>query len=171
MNPPIPLIPGDVLLYSKSDIFGLFTAFRTWSPAVHVEMYEGSGVSIASRNGIGVNRYLFRRAQLAAVLRPNQPVDMEKIRKWFGVRYPDWPIIGVMGRPYGWLDLLRFYGMKIPTNGWICSQFVAKACRAGGLKAFAENYNEGTIDPGDYFTSPAFDWFWVRPDVLRAVAD
>jgi len=91
---------------------------------------------------------------------------MVEVRVWFTLPF-DGIATGVRNRPYGWLDLLRFYSIKVPTNGWICSQFAAKACRAGGITAFAEDYNEGTIDPGDFFVSPAFDWAWVRPDVRR----
>jgi len=170
MTPPIPLQPGDTLLYSRSDIFGLITAFKTWSPAVHVEKYEGNNLSLASRNGIGVNRYPLRLEQLCAVLRPKQAIDMEAVRKWFEV--PHSPLYldgGVRHRPYGWLDLLRFYGLRIPTEGWICSQFAALADRAGGLASFAREYYAGTIDPGDFFVSPAYDWAWVRPDVREAI--
>lgn len=165
MTSPTPLLPGDVLLYSKSDFFGLLTAWKTWSPAVHVELYEGEGMSLASRNGMGVNRYLYRSKQLAAVLRPNAPLSMKSVTKWFETPYKSGE--GVRGRYYGWLDLLRFYSIRIPTGGWICSEFVAKALKEGGLKAFAEKYDEGTVDPGDYFVSPAFDWVWVRPNVLK----
>jgi hypothetical protein len=169
MNLPIALQPGDTLLYSKSDVFGLITSIKTWSPAVHVEKYEGDGQSLASRNGIGVNRYPVRAAQLCAVLRPNQPINMAAVKKWFEVRFDRQTRRGVRGRPYGWLDLLRFYGMRIPTNGWICSQFAASADRAGGLNSFAKQYYAGTIDPGDFFLSPAYDWAWVRHDVLEDI--
>lgn len=169
MNSPIPLLNSDVLLYSKSDLFGWLTALKTWSPACHVELYEGEGMSLASRNGIGVNRYPFREAQLAAILRPVAPLDSAAIKAWFEVPFNKLTGEGVRGRPYGWLDLLRFYNIKIATNGWICSQFVAKAVKVGGLKAFANQYNEGTIDPGDFFVSPSFHWVWVRPDVEKDV--
>lgn len=167
MNFPVPLAPGDILLYSKSDFFGWVTSFRTFSPAVHVELYEGDGYSLASRNGIGVNRYPVRSAQLCAVLRPMLPVNMEALKKWFECPFPTFKTIGVRGRPYGWLDLLRFYGIKLPTDGWICSEFAALAMRAGGLKVFPINYYAGTIDPGDFFLTPALEWVWVRQDALK----
>jgi len=167
MTPPIPLQPGDVLLYSKSDFFGWVTSFRTFSPVVHVEIYEGGGLSLASRNGIGVNRYPLRLAQLAAVLRPRQKVDTDAMRTWFEQKYNPASGKGVRGRPYGWLDLLRFYNVKVNTDGWICSQFVAQALRAGGLSVFAQDYYCGTIDPGDYFLPAALEWAWVRPDVYK----
>lgn len=165
MTSPIPLLPGDILLYSKSDLFGWLTSFRTFSPVVHVEMFEGKGASLASRNGIGVNRYCYRSAQLAAVLRPIERIDMAAVKAWFESRYRQGQDVGVRGRPYGWLDLLRFYNIKLNTDGWICSQFVAKALCAGGLQIFASGYYEGTIDPGDYFLPGALEWAWVREDV------
>ena len=122
-------------------------------------------MSLASRNGIGVNRYTYRENQLAAVLRPSSTVDMSAIKEWFEKPYSELTAEGVRGGYYGWLDLLRFYSIKLATNGWICSEFVAKALRVGGINAFAKCYNEGTIDPGDYFVSPAFGWMWYRPDV------
>lgn len=156
-------------MYSKSDLFGWVTSFKTWSPAVHVEKYEGDGLALASRNGLGVNRYPLRLEQLCAVLRPNQPINMGAVTKWFEQEFDPETGLGVRWRPYGWLDLPRFYGIRIPTKGWICSQFAANFDRAGGLKSFAQNYYSGTIDPGDFFLSPAFDWAWVRPDVLRGI--
>jgi hypothetical protein len=167
MNSPIPLLPGDILLYSKCDFFGWVTSIKTFSPAVHVEMYEGNGMSLASRNGIGVNRYPFREKQLAAVLRPKQQINMAAVTTWFETEFSRFSNTGVRGRPYGWLDLLRFYGIKIFTFGWICSQFVAKACLVGGLDVFAIDYYQGTIDPGDFFLPSAFAWQWVRPDVRK----
>lgn len=167
MTSPIPLLPGDILLYSKSDLFGWITRIKTFSPAVHIEMYEGQCMSLASRNGIGVNRYPFREAQLAAVLRPRQQINMAAVTKWFEKPFNKITGEGVRGRPYGWLDLLRFCCIKIPTFGWICSEFAALACVAGGLDVFAADYYAGTIDPGDFFLPSAFTWEWVRPDVRK----
>lgn len=125
-------------------------------------------MSLASRNGIGVNRYPFREAQLAAVLRPVQTINMADVKAWFEVPFNPLTGDGVRGRPYGWLDLLRFfYNIKIKTDGWICSQFCGVALREGGLKVFASDYYCGTIDPGDYFLPAAFSWAWVRPDVRK----
>lgn len=126
-------------------------------------------MSLASRNGIGVNRYPFRPEQLAAVLRPKKPIDMEAVTKWFEQPFNSITGDGVRGRPYGWFDLLRFYNIKIATSGWICSQTVAYLCIKGGLDVFASGYYAGTIDPGDFFLSPALEWKWVRDDVREAV--
>jgi hypothetical protein len=165
MTSPIPPLPGDTLLYGKSDFFGVLTSLVTFSPAVHVEKYEGNGMSLASRNGIGVNRYPFRIEQLIAVLRPNQPINMAAVTKWFEQPYNPFTCEGVHGRYYGWWDLLRFRDIKVPTNGWICSQFASMADDAGGLKSFAKDYYRGDLDPGEFFSSAAYDWEWVRPDV------
>lgn len=157
MTPPTPL-PGDHLLYGKKpgDIFGLITSWKTWSPAVHIELYIGDNVSVASRNGIGVNKYPLRTEQLIAILRPRVPVDLKKGLEWFSQA-------NVQGRPYGWLDLLHFEGFKIKTKGWICSQFVALFDEACAFLPFNPEYFEGSIDPGDYFLSPGLEWHWVEP--------
>lgn len=162
MNDPIPtLLPGDHLLYGKKprDIFGLITSWKTWSPAVHIEVYIGNNVSMASRNGIGVNRYPLRTEQLIAVLRPKTPINMVKGLAWFDQA-------GVKGRPYGWLDLLHFEGFKIKSGGWICSQFAALFDEACDFLSFNSQYFEGSIDPGDFFLSPVFNWEWVEEKAL-----
>lgn len=167
MKPPVTLLPGDTLLYSKSDFFGWVTAIKTFSPAVHVEKFEGFGMSLASRNGIGVNRYPLRLAQLAAVLRPIEPLDMDAVTKWFEVPFNKVTGEGVRDRPYGWFDLARFFNIKLKTDGWICSEFAAMVDRVGGLKSFATKYYAGTIDPGDFFLPSCYEWQWVRPDVEK----
>jgi hypothetical protein len=171
MTSPIPLLEtGDVLLYGRKprDFFGLVTRIVTDSPAVHVEMYRGDGMSYASRNGIGVNSYPVRMEQLIAVLRPISltTLQLKALDHWFFLPYKDNPKYGVIGRPYGWLDLLEFAcNTKFRTDGWICSEFVANAFFQMDYHPFSLSFDYGLIDPGDFFKSPALHWIWVRPDV------
>jgi hypothetical protein len=163
------LLPGDHLLYGVKDFGGWVTSLKTFSPAVHIEVYIGGGISVASRNGIGVNSYPFRDAQLISVLRPNAPFDIEAALRWFDQPYDKITHGGVRGRPYGWLDLLRFYNIKIPTNGWICSQFVSALDAAGGFYPFSRLYSAGLIDPGDYLCSPMFNCFYITDKARKAI--
>lgn len=166
----IRLKPGDYLLYGAHDFTGWLTGLKTFSPAVHVEVYAGNGQSVASRNGLGVDMYDFRPGQLIAVLRPNQPFDFAAAMAWFNQPYRADVVEGVRGRPYGWLDLLRFFNICVKNSpGWICSQFGTLLGNAGAFNPFAKQYASGTIDPGDYFVSPCFDWVWVEAKARKAV--
>lgn len=155
----IPVLqPGDHLLYGVKprDLFGWVTRIKTWSPAVHIELYVGDYVSVASRNGEGVNKYPVRMEQLIGVLRPRVPIDLAKGLQWFSQS-------NVQGKPYGWLELLHFVGLKVKSPGWICSQFVALFDEACGFLPFNPEYYEGSVDPGDFFLSPLLEWHWVQP--------
>jgi hypothetical protein len=163
------LRPGDHLLYSPCDWAGRITSFKTWSPAVHIEIYIGNGQSVASRNGLGVNRYPLRTAQLVAVLRPNASLDMARAMAWFSEPFQAYCSMGVQGRPYGWATLARFYNIHLNSVGWICSEFAAMFDVAGGFHPFADAYCSGSIDPGDYFISPKFDWIWLTDKARKAV--
>ena len=77
------LRPGDIMLYRPKGVIGWLIASRTWSNWAHVEVYIGGGWAAASRDGVGVGRYLVRWAQLGRVLRPVQPVDIETGLRWF----------------------------------------------------------------------------------------
>lgn len=160
MNTPTPLFAGDHLLYGRTpwDLFGFITSLKTWSPAVHIEIYEGFGMSLASRNGVGVNSYPYREEQLIAVVRPPNTFEFERGLKWFD---------GVRGKPYGWLDLLRFVGINIKTNGLICSEFVAMFDRVSLSYPFNLNYPEESVDPGDFLLPRDFQWIWVHEKVNK----
>ena len=122
------LVPGDVLLYRASGFYGRLIALKTWHPISHVEVYAGDGQSEASRDGVGVGRYLLRTDGLTHVLRPVHPAfNWASGDAWFRA---------VEGQPYGWLDLLQFVGLPVNGPGMVCSPFVAGRLRASGLPIF-----------------------------------
>lgn len=167
MNTPIPLYPGDHLLYGTKpfDFFGWVTSKKTWSPAVHIEIYTGTGMSVASRNGIGVNSYTYRSEQLIAVLRPPKFYNVDAALSWFNVKYDKQTNTGVRGRPYGWWDLARFIGLNINTRGYICSEFAAMFDHQAGYYPFTSQYPAESVDPGDYLIIKEFQWEWVDKSV------
>src|SRR5690606_3796554 len=73
------LKPGDVLVYARSGFFNRLIELKTYSHVSHVELYLGNGKTSASRNGVGVDTYDFDPYGLGYVLRPQGPVDMEKL--------------------------------------------------------------------------------------------
>ena len=118
---------GDILLYKPVSFYGRLIAVKTWHSISHVEIYDGSYRSLASRDGQGVGRYPLRMDQLAYVLRPTVPLDFDKGHVWFD---------GMNGTPYGWLDLLAFVGLNVNAKGIVCSPFAAGYLRACGWNVF-----------------------------------
>ena len=163
MPKPIPeLHPGDVLLYNDHSIVDGLICFRTWSDVAHVEVYLGSGLSAASRNGIGVNVYPMRLLDLQYVRRPKDAFDINKAYTFARQ---------MSGTPYGWLDLTEFYGglprwltrlLRLKNEGLICSQFADLQLRAGQVVAFAEDYPAGKVSPRDFLVTPTLDTVWQR---------
>ncbi len=142
------------MLYGAKDFFGWVTAVKTYSPAVHVEVYKGDGVSMASRNGIGVNVYPFRPAQLIAVLRPKH-FNMAKAVAWFDAK--------AKGQAYDWFGLLcfAFASWQGSKNKMFCSEFACRLDRVAGLDSFNPEYDADRVAPAQFFQSPAFDWVWI----------
>lgn len=131
---PIPpkqedLKPGDVLLYRPKGIFGYLIRVKTWHRISHVEVYLGSGLSSASRDGQGVNLYPLRLSELAYVLRPKPGLQFDAIRAHdFTANHA--------GTPYGWADLLDFAGFHVDTKGVVCSPWAAMVLRDNGWPIF-----------------------------------
>lgn len=123
----LKLRAGDVLLYRPNGIFGRLIQAKTWHAISHVEVYVGGFESVASRDGQGVGRYPLRVSELAYVLRPQAALDLPA-----GLKYFD----RVKGTPYGWLDLLAFYGVTKNFRGIICSPFATEFLRACGWNVF-----------------------------------
>ena len=134
------LQPGDILLYGDHTPLSWAIRFRTWADVSHVEVYVGNGRSIAARSD-GFKKYPLRMSGLRRVIRPIVPFNFEKGMKWFSF---------VQGTKYGWLDLLRFYLVKIPTRGWICSQSADLFFRNCSLPLFNTHYPSGEVCPGDF---------------------
>ena len=155
------LHPGDVLLYRPTGIFGWVIATKTWHQVGHCEIYLGAGVSVASRDGLGVGIYPLRTADLATVCREAPRTcayggethtfplrfDLAKALAWYRIQ---------PAQPYGWLDLLQFVGLNIDSKGIVCSPFATEFLRAGGLDPF--NHEPSLkIAPFQFRLSPVFD--------------
>jgi len=146
--------PGDCLLYKPNGFFGWLIAVKTWNKVSHCEVYNGGGISFASRDGIGVNSYLFRRKQLAYVLRPKTPVNLDAARRWF--------LADACGQKYDWKGILVFslavkQGAK---DKMFCSEFLTRFYREGNFHPFSESYDADHIAPAQFLQSPEFDLVW-----------
>jgi hypothetical protein len=140
------LLPGDVLLYKASGVYGWIIRFHTGHPISHVECYVGNGQSAASRDGKGTAVYPLRTDGLVMVCRPILPFDVAKALAWFAAEGH---------KPYGWADLLQFIDVNVDTDGIVCSPFVTELLRAGGLDPFNGEPAE-KIAPFQFETSNVF---------------
>lgn len=132
------LEPGDVLLYSGRGPMSLVIRLVTASRYTHVEMFDGLDAAgapraWASRDGIGVGRYPFRRDGLALALRiaPGIPFDLDGARDFW--RQAD-------GEPYDWpgLAVSRFpslQGRSGDERAQFCSEAMTRAVRHGVARA------------------------------------
>lgn len=119
---------GDCILYKSTGFSGRIIALKTWHDIGHVEIYDGSSYSWASRDGIGVGHYPWRDTDIAYVLRPNTvKLDLVKGRQYGN---------SMLGAPYAWLDLLAFVGIKRDHKGIVCSPFACAFYRACGWNLF-----------------------------------
>lgn len=163
MDPTFPtakLEVGDVLLYKATGFFGKIISLKTWHPIGHCEGYDGAGMSVASRDGQGVNLYPVRTRDLVVVLRPKpdgkgSSFNIDAASRWFK---------GVRGQSYDWLGLLRFAWRK-PLKGTtsqdkqFCSEFLTRWYRAGGVDPF-NGADADEIAPFQFEQSVAFDTVW-----------
>jgi cell wall-associated NlpC family hydrolase len=148
------LKPGDVLLYAPKGVFGWIISVKTWHRIAHVECYIGAGFSVASRDGLGVGKYPVRDSELALVCRPLQPFDLPRAMKWFERQ---------KGTPYGWADLLQFAGMNVDATGIVCSPFITRFLRNGGLDPF-NGEDSIKVAPFEFELSPVFQIYEVSKD-------
>lgn len=176
------LRPGDVLLYRGRSLFSLAIRLVTASVYTHVEAFDGvdadgAPMAWASRDGIGVGRYPFRRAGLALALRPRRPFNVEAARAFWqaanGEPY-DWPGLAVSRLPI-------LQGRSGDERAQFCSEAMARACRhgfgaaldppvrAGDRRALAirgaDPFNGApaeAIHPGAFAWCPLFEAWEVR---------
>jgi hypothetical protein len=147
------LRPGDVLLYSGSGIFSTLIKIKTWSRYSHCEVYDGARTSLASRDGIGVGRYLVRLDGLRVVVRPKGNLVLETGRAWFKT---------VDGQKYDWAGLLSFtwagwQGKE--NNAQFCSEFLVRYLRKCGFDPF-NGYDADGIAPSELAKNSGFDVIW-----------
>lgn len=145
---------GDVLLYGGNGLFSRLIQIKTWSRYSHVEIYDGNGLSVASRDGIGVGRYQVRLDGLRVILRPLAKFDPTPARLWFST---------VDGQPYDWFGLLSFMSAKRQgRNNWkqFCSEFAVRYLRAGGVEPFTKTTDADSIAPGEFMKSGALIVVW-----------
>jgi len=160
MNLPLSLQRGDCLLYAPKGFFGWVISLKTWHAVAHCECYVGTGLSVASRDGIGVGQFDWRRDGLKYVLRPNQPIDLFAALARFD---SEW-----RGQGYDFMGLLRF-GWREPVslfrfqNKQFCSEFLCRFYRAGGIDPF-NGEDADSIAPFQYLLSPCFDVYEVSAD-------
>ena len=145
------LLPGDVLLYKATGLYGRIIALKTWHSIGHVEVRITETQSAASRDGKGVGLYPTRFADLVYVLRPTVPFQSRAALDWFHRE--------AKGLPYGWADLLQFVGLNINRRGIVCSPFATQFLRAGGVPIFNREPAE-KIAPFQFQTSELLHQVW-----------
>lgn len=152
---------GDVLLYSGRGVFSTIIKIKTWSRYSHVEIYDGGRTSLASRDGIGVGRYLLRVNGLALVLRPTCALNLEAGRAWFRT---------VDGQGYDWVGLMSFtwaewQGRKNLKQ--FCSEFACRQLREFGCNPFGDA-DADAIAPSDFAKNSGFSVVWsVRAAAVK----
>jgi len=172
-NSPKDLLPGDCLLYSPNGFFGFVIAVKSWTWISHVGIYAGEGMSVASRDGIGVNRYPMRTAQLAWVRRPHSQIDFNRGMAWFNQPYDPVKHTGIRGQGYDWLGLLCFtlaVRQGSPDKAF-CSEFATRFYRECQFDPFNPDVDADHVAPAEFWESPAFDTIWRATGVRAPVHD
>lgn len=151
--------PGDVLLYSGTGVLSWGIKVKTWSRFSHVEVYDQEGTTVASRDGKGVNRYVFSEKNLRAILRPRTPpaIDFDAGRQWFRTE--------AIGQPYDWLGLFAFFSARAQGSkkqAMFCSEFAARYFKKCGYCLFFGDSD--AIAPGEFWKNPLLSLVWAHPD-------
>jgi len=164
MKFPDDLLAGDILLYSEPGIVDAVIEVKTADDVAHVEIYHGNGLSVASRNGIGVNAYDMRTNGLMYVRRPLGKFERHLADAWFYAK--------AKGLPYGFAGLLNFVNVEIPSKGLICSTFADLYLRAGGAFMFSADFPPGKASPRDFKLTGEARTIWANgADVTEASPD
>lgn len=146
------------MLYSPHDFFGWATAVKTWCrQAVHVEIYDGGFMSLASRNGIGVNLYGLRTFGLTAVRRPRIWLNTTPwlSHDWFGK---------VRGQKYDWAGLLCFTLAvhQGALDKQFCSEFACRQYREWGAELFNPEIDADTVAPSEFWQAGTLATVWEK---------
>jgi hypothetical protein len=155
------LRPGDCLGYFSRDLIDYAIALKTWTRLAHVEIYEGNGLSVASRNGLGVNRYPLRKTDIAVIRRPFGGMDFESAKSWFETT--------ARGEKYDWKGLLCFTlaVRQGSMNRMYCSEFMLRWYRAAGFLALDPDWDADKTPPAFILVPPTFETMWKAPGWAR----
>ncbi len=152
--------PGDLLTYGPSGIFGWIIRIKTWHPIAHVETYIGNGMSVASRDEIGVGQYPLRLEQLNGIYRPKEAFNLQKGLDWFKT---------VNGQKYDWFGLLCFTDLidRGSKNKMFCSEFCTNLYREMGIEPISIHERPEEVAPFELAESPSFTRIWAAPEILK----
>lgn len=145
---------GDTMLYFSRSAVDWAIALKTWTRVAHVEIYDGEGMSVASRNGLGVNRYPVRWLDLAAVRRPKFNPDLVSAERWFSLT--------ARGQKYDWLGLLCFTlaVRQGSPDRMFCSEFWTRWMRKAGCEPFNPAWDADRTPPAFCYVSGALETIW-----------
>jgi len=147
---------GDALLYWEPTLVDWLISIKTGYWIAHIEIYAGRGTSVASRNGIGVNRYALRLGGLMSVRRPQGILDLETAEKRF---QSDW-----RGQGYDFKGLLCFYlAVKHGSaKKMFCSEFALRFYRAASIQPFNPDMDADRTAPCEFWKTHEFDTIWQK---------
>lgn len=151
---PVPLQPGDVLLYDHNGVFNWIIRHVSNAPVSHCEVVVSPTRTAACRNGQGVDFYDYSATNLVAVLRPKGPFDLSS-----AIAYQS----SVRGQGYDWVGLFRAFVQnrwgRSNTKQW-CSENSTGVERAGGIEPFTPDVPPDMVQPGDFLKSAAYTHEW-----------
>jgi hypothetical protein len=163
---PAVLHKGDSLLYygntppeqpnHHADFVDWAIAVKTGYFLAHVEIYWGQGMSVASRNGIGVNRYPLRTGGIVCVRRPQGYMDFDAADFWFNN--------SARGQKYDFKGLLCFY-LAVKQGSMkkmFCSEFELRYYRKAGFNPVHTEVDADRTPPSMSWISQAFETVWIK---------
>ena len=163
------LKPGDAMLYYGDALPNAQDArqhagFVDWAIGVktgglvaHIELYDVGGSSVASRNGIGVNRYATRLNGLIAVRRTKPAFDWLQGEGWFNS--------SARGEKYDFKGLLCFWlaVRQGSQDRMFCSEFALRRYRASSFQPFNPDQDADRTSPFDFWKCGNMDTIWKKP--------
>lgn len=155
---PTILRPGDTLLYFDAHSpVDWFIAVKTGGKVAHIELFAGEGMTEASRNGLGVNRYSLRLDGLVCVRRPKVGIDWAAGESWFNNV--------ARGQDYDFKGLLCFYlAVKQGSpDKMFCSEFALRRKRMSSFQPFNPDQDADDTSPLDFWKCGTEETIWSCP--------
>ena len=152
------LLPGDVLIYSPTDVVGDIIAALTHGLESHVEVAVTQSLSFAARP-IGTNYYDIRiDKSLMCVRRGEGVFDLDAAKQ---------SVTSDVGKPYCFGGLFSFF------DPWkrsrhvhrVCSVMANKFLVGGGIHAFNQAADPNLFSPADFWITGGLWTVWTRGQV------